>query len=237
MKKIIISCICVIIIILVMFQFAFFSKFNSEILEQININFLTEIMGVAFTFLLVDEILKRNEKNSKSNFVKKIIKNELKSVLNNISIIFITFVTKTPPQMTEENDSFEKLLNDILQNIDKYVHSNFIRNNISVLIPAFKDGEITGANKSYNYQEYCIIFKETTKNSINNFIIKYIVKLPDDIIMNLSTINNIVLSPIFSTAMEHGIPLDVSNAEFNPEDFKKPLRQYGSCLLELYKYI
>lgn len=82
-----------------------------------------------------------------------------------------------------------------------------------------------------------ILFKNSTIGNIDKFLVKYITKLPDDVIKHLSTMNNIVLKSIFSTMMEYGIPIELTDASFNPEDFKKPLEQFGSCLLQLYEYI
>lgn len=224
------------IITLIVCQLTLFTGFDKNIMESLNINFLTEILGVIFTFFIVERLLSIHEMNAKRNFVKIVIQNEYKQLINKISQLYITFVTKNPPQTNEKYNTLKDVVAKTIKEIDDHVHSNFIRNNIKVLKPVLKNGGIEAVEEVFDYQHYCVAFKGTTKNIIDNFLLKYISRLPDDIVSKLSNINNILLGNIFSTALDSGLNKDISNATFNPEHFKEPLKELGNHLLDLYNY-
>ena len=222
---------------LIVCQLIIFSGFNKSIMESLNINFLTEMLGVIFTFFIVERLLAKQENNTKKEFIKNIIHNEYIQLLNSIGKLYITYITKNPPQTSGECSSIRDAVAKTVSKIDDYVHSNFIRSNIKVLRPVLRNQEIQVHEEMCEYQQYCVAFKNTIKNNIDNFLLKYISKLPNDVVSKLSNMNNILLGAIFTTTIENGIYIDITNASFDPEDFKKPLKELGCNLIDLYKYI
>lgn len=236
MKKGIIFSIISAAVISLIIQFLLFDGFDKNALESLNINFLAGIIGIFFTYLIIDNLLENNEKNRKKKFIHESIKNEYTSVLNVISHYYISFITKMPPQLTKEIDTYDKVITNLLDDINEYIDGNFIRNNITVIQPTIVNGVVESQNRTFGYQEFCILTKQNIKKTIDNFLIKYSSFIPDEVIINLSNINNSFMQPIFTTALEHGLPLDVSNATFNPRDFQEPLKEIGVYILNLYKY-
>lgn len=235
MKRKVLCIILIAVSFSVLLQFLVFNGFDIEDLESLNINFLAGVIGLFLTYLIIDQLLEKYEERRKTTFINDSIANEYKSLLSKISQYYISYVTKKPPQTTKDL-TFEDTLLDLINNLDKYVDGDFLKKDIKVIEPKFINGWIEAEEKKYEYQQFCEITKLTIRKAIDEFFIKYNSLVPDDVIVNLSNINNKFMQPIFSTVLEHGIQMDISNAKFNPKDFREPIKEIGNCILELYKF-
>lgn len=99
------------------------------------------------------------------------------------------------------------------------------------------NGWIESVEKVYGYQEFCEITKQTIRKSIDEFFIKYNSLIPEEVIVSLLTIYNYFMNPIFTTGLEQGIRIYLSNAQFSTKSFKEPIKEIGLHILELYKII
>jgi hypothetical protein len=224
------------VLISVLLQLLVFNGFDKEVFEALNINFLAGVIGVVLTYLIIDRLLEKYEERRKTTFINESIANEYKSLLSKISQYYITYVTKCPPQTTKDQDSFEKVISNLINNLDKHVDGDFLRKNITVIQPKLKNGWIEPEEKKYEYQDFCELTKQNIRKSIDDFFIKYNSLIPEEVIVNLSNINNCFMQPIFTTGLEYGIRIDISNAQFNPEDYKKSINEIGHYIVKLYEY-
>ena len=236
MKRKILYIIIIAVIISVFIQILVFNGFDKDALESLNINFLAGVIGVFLTYLIIDCLLEKYEERRKKTFINDSIANEYKSLLSRVSQYYITYVTKNPPQTTKEIDSYEKVIIGLIDNLEKYVDGDFLKNDIKVIEPKYKNGWIEAGEKKYEYQQFCEITKQTIRKAIDEFFIKYNSLVPEDVIVNLSNINNKFMQPIFTTTLAHGIQMDISNAKFDPKDFRDPIKEIGNCILQLYTY-
>lgn len=236
MKNKIIFVIIIAALISVLLQLLFFDGFGKDTFKALNINFLAGVIYVSLTYLIIDRLLEKYEKRRKTTFINESIANEYKLLLNKISQYYITYVTKCPPQLTKDQDSFREVILNIINDLDKYVDDDFLRKEITIIRPEYKNGWIEPVEEKYEYQLFCKSTKQNIKKAIDDFLIKYNALVPEEVIVNLSNINNCFMQPIFATTLELGIGIDISNARFNPEDFKKPINEIGSYIVKLYEY-
>lgn len=236
MKRKILCIIIIAVSITVLLQFLAFDGFDKETFEALNISFLAGVIGVVLTYLIIDRLLEKYEERRKTTFINDSIANEYKSLLSKISQYYITYVTKNPTQTTKEIDSYEKVIISLIDNLEKYIDGDFLKKDIKVIEPKYINGWIEAEEKKYEYQQFCEITKQTIRKVIDEFFIKYNSLVPEDAIVNLSNINNKFMQPIFTTTLVHGIQMDISNAKFDPKDLQNPIREIGSCILQLYKY-
>ncbi len=236
MKKGIVVIIILAAIVSIVIQFILFDGFDKNDIESLNINFLAGVISLMLTYLVIDRLLDKHDKKRKTTFINDSIKNEYISVLSTVSQYYISYVTKKPPTTSKDIDAYDKVISDILNNIDSYVDENFLRNGISVIQPKVENGWINPVEKTFSYQDFCEITKQTIRKVINEFFIKYNSLVPEEVIVNLSNIINYFMKPIFTTGLEQGIRIDLSNAQFEPKSFREPIKEIGNYILELYKY-
>lgn len=236
MKKRVISIILASALISIILQIYIFNGFNKDTWEALNINFLAGLLSLILTYLIIDRLLDEHDKKRKVTFISKSISNEYKTLLGTISQYYISYVTKKPPETSKEIDEFDKVIINLLGNMDDYINGDFLRNGITVIQPKFNNGWIEPEKKVYGYQEFCEITKQTIRKSIDEFFIKYNSLIPEEVILNLSNVNNYFLQPIFTTGFEQGIRIDLTNAQFDPKHFKEPIEEIGKSILELYKF-
>lgn len=236
MQKKITYIISTLLIISIVIQILLFGGFKKETLESININFLAGIIGVFITYKIIDKLLEKHEIERKSLFISEAIKNEYIILLGTISQYYISYVTKKPPVTSKDLD-YDKTIDSVLNNLDEYIDENFLRNGVTTIQPKMINGWIESVEKVYGYQEFCEITKQTIRKSIDEFFIKYNSLIPEEVIVSLLTINNYFMNPIFTTGLEQGIRIDLSNAQFSTKSFKEPIKEIGLHILELYKII
>lgn len=239
MRKKIFTTFAIVAFVLISMKIVFFKGFNGSDFEGLILNLLTEVIGIILAFIFIDHYLEQLESKRRNIFIRETVHNEYKQMILQMSQVYINFVTKNPPKSLQGEENVLGALDRSIDNINQYVHNNFLRHKIKSYSPNTDgNGNITTVVNEYSYEQYCVRFKEFSTAKIEAFLLKYISKIPDDVVTELSNMKNVLLSPVLTTGLENGIEIiGFENATFNPEHFKTPLVDYGESLQRLAKFI
>lgn len=164
---IIYSVLLTLFIILTGLQYFLFDGFNNVFLASLIPNMLVTIIGLYLTVFVIGKLLERDSYKKSVKFLKDTLEHQSETFISGISTEFLIYVNKKSPSyrggisLAESN----RLINEVIHNIDKNVNSNFINDSVKVLLVdpnSFQSNELT-----VSYQDYSEYFKRSTTNSIN----------------------------------------------------------------------
>src|SRR5699024_10521270 len=132
-----------------------------------------------------------------------------------------------------------KAIKNIIENIDKYIGDDFRREKVKTIIADEKPLKTMPTEQIISYQRFCLaVFRAKFENQLNNFIKRYISILPEDLRMNIYSMENSINAFVFITMMElTGQEIEMSTNEYDQKELKRNLLIMGECLIEIYDLI
>jgi hypothetical protein len=208
--------------------------FDSNDLDGLLLNFFTELLGAVAVFILVDRVLEGKKELEKEYFLKEIIVNKYKSILNILTSNYINLVTHEP-QKLHGNETPKLALKKVVENLSSYIDKEFYKKEGYVLLPNDKD-IFKPIKQPCSTDDLIVLMKMNYKKAIPEFIDKYALHIPKDVLDKLCKIENLIGSPALSTFKENGLNIPLKNVGFEPEMLIKLYNEIGETILELHNY-
>lgn len=189
------------LICLISIQLIFF-EFNKTNLNTLNLNLITDFIGLGTATYIVGQLLKKDEKQKEQKRIKEKAKTMIQfsmDLMNNtISRNYVHFVTQKPTNMTTDSEAdTEKLISDlghIIENIDIYITNDFFKGDVEVIRYDNQqiDFDTRISSEFWARTAFIAHFKKKAQTDISNFISKHISILPQDLLQSYFTIENIL---------------------------------------------
>lgn len=233
---ILVSIVLAIILINIVLQ-GYFKNLDSDFWFSLIPNFIADAISVLLSAYVITRLIQRGEERRAKEKVYKALGKRLDALNNKVAEKYIHFITKKPAKESEQG--LINQVKDLSSNIELYVTANFVREGVKVF--SYQPGQTTDIFNSvteeiWSYQKFCYSFKKQIKESLDEFISRYISLLPEDLRENLFIIDDLLMTGIFVTPLEFGIELDISNAQIKEEDFQKVLSELGEEIYKLMNY-
>ena len=188
-------------------------------------NFLTEILGIFVTLLVVERLFEYYRKKEEKSMMNQVVGNQLKAFVSKITTGYIHYVTKNPNSAN---------LDEIINSISKYVTRDFFKQPVKVIQinPAdlFKPIE-----KLIDYQVFCEHFKENISKQITEFLGRFITVLPKDIRYSIFKISDLLHDNMLITTLQYGFALDMNRVDIDHEHLQTVLKEIGEEIRTLNK--
>ncbi|WP_310876546.1 hypothetical protein [Priestia megaterium] len=215
----------------------YFKSLDSEFWFSLIPNFIADAISVLLSAYVITRLIQKGEERRAKEKVYKALGKRLDALNTKVAEKYIHFITKKPTKESEQG--LTNQVKDLSNNIELYVTSNFVREEIKVF--SYNPSQPTDIFNSvteemWSYQKFCYFFKKQLKESLDEFINRYISLLPEDLRENLFIIDDLLMTGIFVTPLEFGVELDISNAQIKEEDFQKVLSELGEEIYKLMNY-
>lgn len=187
--------------------------------------------------------LQKGEKRRAKIQVYKMLGKRYEKIVMQFAKDYITFITKKPFKTKNDINNIEDVkeqINDLSSNMQKYITSNFFKENVKVLY--FNDQLPTNnifdmfQEKQWTVQEYTQHMKNTHSKNLDLFITKYISVIPQDLRETLFRVEDIMQGNYFVTGLDFNVNIDTSNAEFDTKEFSGFFRELGKDIYYLLTY-
>lgn len=228
-------------------------QYNVDFFESIVVNVITETISIIVTVVIIGSIIKKEEEKEKikkeqkkaeeyNYILKDVIGNRLSQLYNELSSTYINFVTKEPLQYGSEGPNMDyahRAIIDIVGNIDTHVGSDFRSKHVRTIIANKEPLKEMSREQIITYQNFCYgVFKSKYKYHLDKFIQQYISILPENLRLNIYSMENSVNSFVFITMIElTGQEFEMPTSEQEQLEIKHNLTSIGENLIEIYNLI
>ncbi|MGM7723739.1 hypothetical protein [Metabacillus sp. Hm71] len=220
----------------------FISGFQKDDASSLLINLVTEFLSVLMTVIVIEKLIEKQKTKQEIEHMKKIIGNQYDLFLNGIIRRYIQFITKNPANMTFKKEETVKYLTETINKMDKYIDEEFSIKGVNQMIlnPADIFNPI---RNTVPYQKFCEEdFKKWISIQINEFTIKYISLLPQEVSSAIFTIENRLRDDTLATFYQHGQNVQMKfsskeHADRYVQEVRQSLKEIGQSLLILTNYL
>lgn len=200
-------------------------------------NIIITILGLLLSISIIDKLLKRKKLLDDKSVIKDILGNKYQEFVSEISNIFLYYVLKESPSLEGGITivTFNKLINEVILNLDDYVNEVFIFKPIKTM--SFNPDNIWNPTyQEIDYHDFCEqYFKNGINNIIKDFLGKYITILPPDIRISIFTIKDELSSLVFTSPKTLGIQLNKNNIKVDIDSLKIVIKKIGIEIEKLQK--
>ena len=203
---------------------------------------LQKISNVDTKTLLITDSLQRREA-LKERAIRSGIGRKMEQLIHYASQSFISIVTKKPAQSAgDAGTELEQYMNCIRKQLEDdfpEIGIDFLQKPVSIIMPN-PDGSIIPLQKEIETLQFLNLFSRQTQGYIDE-LLKYTTLLPDDFIIKMIEVGNVIDSNLYSHAIERGIAPMLRNAiptdkKAHVDSFKKYYRELGVKILSMEHY-
>lgn len=206
----------VLVLALLVLQYYYFS-YNELFFENMIVNTIGNIIILFATIFILERLINKHYEKRKLQEEKNRYLDVLGSrhdiFVNKLETLILHFIKKNPPVIEPRLTLTE--LRNTKDNLSTYIGYDFLRKNYTVNII---DENLSNQEVEVNYQRYCSYFKNEILKLTYEYSNRYLPLIPNDILDSIFRIeDNITTSNAFVIPEDHGMNLDISNAEFIPD--------------------
>lgn len=193
------------------------------------------------TLLITDSIQKREA--LKERAIRSGIGRKMEQLIYYAAQSFISIVTKKPAQSVgDAGTELEQILDCIRKQLEDdfpEIGIDFLLKPVSIIMPN-PDGSIIPLQKEIETLQFLNLLSRQIQEHIDE-LLKYTALLPDDFIIKMIELGNVIDSNLYSHAIERGIAPMLRNAiptdkKAYVDGFKKYYRELGMKILSMEHY-
>lgn len=216
--------------ILTALQISYFS-FNELFFESIIINLISDAIMLITTIFILERLIRDHYEKLEVSSEKIIYLNTLNNrhalLVAQLEKTFVHFITKVPEPLDVEK---------LFLSLNEIVKEDFISSKYKIM-KLKQDSIFEYTEHVVSYQHFCkYYFKDKIEELIENYLGRYIAIIPGEVLASLFKIENQLKSNMLVVPEDFGLQLDVSHADFNPEDFRVVLTTIGEEIVKLKAY-
>jgi|SRR5690625_284292 len=225
----------VLVLALLVLQYYYFS-YNELFFENMIVNTIGNIIILFATIFILERLINKHYEKRKLQEEKNRYLDVLGSrhdiFVKKLETLILHFIKKNPPVIEPRLTLTE--LRNIKDNLSTYIGYDFLRKNYTVNII---DENLGNQEVKVNYQRYCSYFKNEILKLTYEYSNRYLPLIPNDILDSIFRIeDNITTSNAFVIPEDHGMNLDISNAEFIPDLMITSIDKLLDEVIKLRKY-
>lgn len=218
-----------VLLILILVQFFLLGGFNSNDLKGLNINFIVSVITILTTVFLIDGLIQRHDSQRK-----------LLDYLSTLKLSHEVFVTKLKEQYIHiiTKEPISKDLNELVNELDRYIDKDFLRRKIKVLF-INTESIFVNEEREMDYFSFLTMFKKNIEHEITIYLNRYASVIPAEVMNNILTIDNLMKSNLLVSLADYGLTdhrVNVDLIEYEPSEFIEIYRSIGNELIALEKY-
>ena len=205
-------------------------------------NLISDVVILFATVFILDRLIKRHyEKAAKLEEKNKYLNtlgSRHESLAARLETSYVHFVTKVPPEFFKSDEARKKdtKLIEVTNDLKRYVTKDFIKTDYEVIIidPA---QATTAYTANIPFQKFVKLqFKDNILNVTKDYTERYLSFTPKEILESIFKIEDTLNSGVFATPEEHGLKVDISKAEFEPEVMLDKLEKIGNEIIKIKEY-
>ncbi|MYL21649.1 hypothetical protein GLW04_17225 [Halobacillus litoralis] len=223
-------------IALIMFGLQYyFSDMDKNFWLSLIPNFIADMIGILFTSYIITVLLQKSEEKKAKEKAYKLTKYRYWGMINEIGTNYVHLITRKPygHRINDQKRELKDQISYIVNSLEECVPKDFVEREIEIhriIQKGVNRGEVK--KQHIKYEQFCRNIKIQHKQIFDEFIIRYIGFLPDDLkesLPNLESLQNKVTATPLDFGFEFAMVVD-------HEEYLGNLKEIGEELLILIDY-
>lgn len=221
----------ILVIGLLMLQYFYFS-YNELFFEDMIVNTIGNVVILFATIFILERLINKHYEKRKVKEERKRYLDVLGSrhdiLVSKLERFLIHFITKEPPVL--EPRVTITYLEKVKGNLNDYINANFLKRNYTLNII---DNNLRNKEIEVSYQRYCGYFKREILKLTYEYSNRYLPLITNEVLDSIFRIEDYITSSnAFVIPEDHGLSMNISNAEFDSEFM---ILEVGLLLEEIIK--